>query len=202
MAELTANTAPMATRWSGQPLKKRDCSRSALRADPEGASETLRYVLSGYLSLAHTRRERKMRRRASLGVPPKEIPMPIPTERERRAQRWLSGVETGLGIALAVTPVTLWVAWTPSVFFAVVEVAAISAFRPYCSNETCAVRRGRTSTPCDSCRNRSYRTGRPKTLIRSSCLHMITAASGPHAFGTRCKGSDSCCRDHDDVGVS
>jgi hypothetical protein len=53
--------------------------------------------------------------------------MPISTERERRAQRWLCGVETGLGFALAVTPVTLWVAWTPSVFFAAVAVAAISA---------------------------------------------------------------------------
>ena len=54
--------------------------------------------------------------------------MPLSTERERRARRWLSGVETGLGIALAVTPVTLWVAWTPSVFFAAVAVAAGSAF--------------------------------------------------------------------------
>jgi hypothetical protein len=78
--------------------------------------------------------------------------MPIPTERERRAQRWLSGVETGLGIALAVTPVTLWVAWTPSVFFAVVAVAAISAISLVLLNRH---RRSAPehahSTPRDSC---------------------------------------------------
>jgi hypothetical protein len=57
----------------------------------------------------------------------KEIAMPIPIERQSPIERCLSGAETGLGIALAITPVTLWVAWTPSVFFAAVTVAAISA---------------------------------------------------------------------------
>jgi len=40
---------------------------------------------------------------------------------------WTRRAETTLGVALAVTPVTLWVAWTPSVFFVVVAVAVISA---------------------------------------------------------------------------
>jgi hypothetical protein len=44
-----------------------------------------------------------------------------------RIERWLSGAEVGLGIVLAVTPITLWVAWTPLVFMVAVAVAAVSA---------------------------------------------------------------------------
>lgn len=78
--------------------------------------------------------------------------MPISAERERRAQRWLPGVETGLGIALAVTPVTLWVAWTPSVFFAAVAVAAISAILLVLLNRHWrSAPEHANSTPRDSC---------------------------------------------------
>jgi hypothetical protein len=44
-----------------------------------------------------------------------------------RIERWLSGAEVGLGIILALTPITLWVAWTPLVFMVVVAAAAVSA---------------------------------------------------------------------------
>jgi hypothetical protein len=44
-----------------------------------------------------------------------------------RTERWLSAAEVGLGIILAVTPITLWLAWTPLVFMAAVGAAAVSA---------------------------------------------------------------------------
>jgi hypothetical protein len=42
-------------------------------------------------------------------------------------ERCLTGAESGLGIVLAVTPITLWVAWTPSILMVAVAVAVISA---------------------------------------------------------------------------
>jgi hypothetical protein len=47
--------------------------------------------------------------------------------RSTLVERCISGAESGLGIVLAVTPVTLWVAWSPSILFAAVAVAVISA---------------------------------------------------------------------------
>lgn len=44
-----------------------------------------------------------------------------------RIERWLSGAEVGLGIVLAVTPITLWVAWTPLVLLVAAAAAVASA---------------------------------------------------------------------------
>jgi hypothetical protein len=44
-----------------------------------------------------------------------------------RVERWLSGTEVSLGVVLAVTPITLWVAWTPLVLLVAVAAAVVSA---------------------------------------------------------------------------
>lgn len=38
-------------------------------------------------------------------------------------ERCLSGAEVGLGMVLAVTPVALWIAWTPSLLVGAMAVA-------------------------------------------------------------------------------
>jgi hypothetical protein len=53
--------------------------------------------------------------------------MPDLLGRSILVERCLRGAESGLGIVLAVTPITLWVAWTPSMLLVAVAVAVISA---------------------------------------------------------------------------
>jgi hypothetical protein len=52
---------------------------------------------------------------------------PFPFGRSILVERCLSGAESALGIVLAITPITLWVAWTPSMLLVAVAVAVISA---------------------------------------------------------------------------
>jgi hypothetical protein len=53
--------------------------------------------------------------------------MPFAFGRSILVERYLAGAESGLGIVLALTPITLWVAWSPSVLMIAVAGAVISA---------------------------------------------------------------------------
>ena len=93
--------------------------------------------------------------------------MPIPLKRTSKTGWCLFVAETGLGIVLAVTTVTLWVAWTPSVFIVVVAVAIVSAallalLNQYSHSESEIEHAGRHSGW-----SRQYRTARSVLATRS-----------------------------------
>ena len=70
--------------------------------------------------------------------------MPVPNI---LIERCLSGAELGLGVVLAVTPVTLWVAWTPTLLVGAMAVAVACGVLLGLIHDWRAAREGAGSAP-------------------------------------------------------